>query len=359
MDTPVSSETEAVIKRAADAYLPLYGNGTAERIKLYDRTHNENDIRFVCVYEYSDGGKLVIKTAKNGFTTPERVVKWAELIEHYNTLGVYAPRMLKNTSGGYVTEIDGYVCYSEEFMDGDECEHTPTHDYRDYPYGEAALETLGMLAANPARTAAWRTAWCLYDKFDDNDPCDERYEYAQGLSKYFAEHMPKYADRAAAILRRYERLRSEFESVYRSLPQATFQGDLSNIVLTQDKQFKGLIDFNLSGSDTILNYIFCECSSSLYTWGKRSAEHMLDRSEQDKHDERMARFMRHAFRHYKLSDAERNAFTRYYQIGYPFLCNNKNFWAYNLSEYGELYTDTILTWIERQMNRIDADVLLP
>jgi hypothetical protein len=163
------------------------------------------------------------------------------------------------------------------------------------------------------------------------------------------------------MLEKYFKLRAAFEPVYRALPRAVFQGDLGphNTILTKDGAFKGVCDFNLSGTEPILNILSCECRSCWSGVEKEKFSMFSDAAAQGAHDARTARFLQHATRHYRLSDEEKRAFNMHYNITYAFRWQNYGFMKYHLRKQGKRHVPVILEWIERQMARSDAWQMLP
>ncbi|MCL2301354.1 MAG: phosphotransferase [Firmicutes bacterium] len=344
----------------------LYGQGEPEVLQAYDTSHGERDLRYVYLLRCPDGTKIALKAARNAFTTPERVEGWAALTEHYNALGIYAPRFLKTAQGQYTAGVGGFLVYAEEYIDGvmaEAQEETSAGkpDFRKSEAGVAMLETLGLAAANPAPLVPWSTSWCLYDRFDDDDQTDENSECATKLTAHIAENFPQYALRAQAVLAKYFQLRAEFEPIYRALPKAVFQGDLgpNNVVLDHNGAFKGVCDFNLSGTEPVLNMLLCECRACWNGTENEKFALFAEPGAQRAQDELTARFLRHATRHYKLTDAEKRAFNTLYNITYAFRWQNYGFLKYHLGKQGKRRAPVILEWIERQMARDDAWQMLP
>ena len=344
----------------------LYGQGAPEALQAYDTSHGEKDLRYVYLLRYPDGIKLALKVTRNAFTTPERVDGWAALTAHYNALGIYAPRFLKTLHGQYTARIGDFLVYAEEYIDGvmaeaQEDESDEKADFRKSEAGAAMLESLGLVAAQPAPLVPWHTAWCLYETFDDEEERDENADCAIKLAKHIATNFPKHAQRAQAVLDQYFRLRADFEPTYRTLPKAVFQGDLGpyNVILTNEESFKGLCDFNLSGTDTILNMLLCECRSCWSGTDKKLFHDFADPSSQQAHDEQTAQFLKHAARHYRFTDDEKRAFNTLYNITYAFRWQNYGFIKYHLRKQGKRHVPAVLDWIERQMSRNDAWQMLP
>ena len=344
----------------------LYGIGEPEILQALDTSHGEKELRFVYLLRCPDGTKLALKVTRNAFTTPERVEGWAALVEHYNALGIYAPRFLKNMQKRYTARIGEFLIYAEEYIDGTMAE-APNEtsngkpDFRKSEAGVIMLETLGLVAAHSAPLVPWHTSWCLYDKFDDDEETDENLECASKLTAFISSDFPKYKRQAQAILETYCRLRAEFEPIYRALPKAVFQGDLgpNNVVLTNNGAFRGVCDFNLSGTETILNMMVCECRSCWSGTEKEKLAMLSDSCAKRSHDELTAQLLKHATKHYKFTDAEKRAFQTYYNITYPFRWQNYGFIKYHLREQGGKCMPYILEWIEKQMSRDDAWQMLP
>jgi hypothetical protein len=264
---------------------------------------------------------------------------------------------LKNTIGAYSLNVDGFIIYAEECYEG------KTHaesELRDESVGASVLKSLGVVAANPAPLVPWYTAWCLYDTFDESDLYDENMICALNFIEYIEENLPAYSERATKILNKYKTMRTAFEAEYRSLPKAVFQGDLnsSNVLLTEAGMFRGLCDFNLSGTETILNILFCECCECWNGEDEEDIARLSDISAQYELDAATARQLSVVGEYYKFNDDEKSAFTRYYNITYPFRWVNYCFYMYHLRENGEKFAHDIFEWIERQMNRSDVEQIL-
>lgn len=318
----------------------------------------------VYIVEFPHMGKLAIKVTKNTFSTPERVKGWAELIEHYNHLGIYCPKIVRNKNGEYCATVDGYLVFAEEYMkyktvsERDECVTS------EQKYERKLYESIGLVAANPAPLVPWSTAYCIYDKFDKTDKYDENYECAMAIRDYYSDNIPEHAMRANKLFEEYCRRREKFEPIYRLLPKAVFQGDIneSNILITPTGYFKGMIDFNLSGTEIILNYTFCESFCCLDD--DSEIDLLLDTEALKKRDAWTAQRLAWIGKYYKFTDDEREAFTEYYNIVAPFRWPYHSFFLSLLKggeEYpdGRKYAKLILDWTEYQMTRNDVSSLLP
>lgn len=126
--------------------------------------------------------------------------------------------------------------------------------------------------------------------------------------------------------------------------------------------FIGLIDFNLSGTETILNYAFCE--SFCYLEDDSEIDLLIDTEALKKRDEWTKQRLTWIGKYYKFTDAEKEAFNEYYNIVAPFRSPYHYLFISvlkNKEKYpeGRKYAGLILDWIEYQMTRDDVSGLLP
>ena len=341
----------------------LYGE-EPKQIALHNSSRGDDDLRMVYIIEFANMDKLAIKVTKNTFTTPKRVKGWAELIKHYNNLGIYCPKIVCDRNGEYCAKVDGYLVFAEEYMKYKPVAGRDEYETGEYKYKRKLYESIGLVAANPAPLVPWHTAYCIYDKFDKTDKYDENYECAIAVRDYYSENIPEHAMYAKKLFEEYCRRRDKFEPIYRLLPKSVFQGDTneSNILITPTGDFKGMIDFNLSGTEIILNYTFCESFCCLDD--DSEIDLLLDAEALRKRDERIAQRLAWIGKNYKFTDYEREVFNEYYNIVAPFRWPCHSFFLSllrNREKYpdGRKYARLILDWTEYQMTRNDVSSLLP
>ncbi|MCL1787881.1 MAG: hypothetical protein FWG38_07815 [Defluviitaleaceae bacterium] len=325
--------------------------------KTHDSSRGDDDMRYTYILA-SDSNRMALKIAKNTFTTPERVAGWAMLANHYDNLGIYTPKFLKTIDGAYSFTCDGFTIYAEECVAGKTVDDWEAHDES---VKLDALKTLAIVATTPAPIVPWKTSWCLYDLFDESDSHDENMECAMAFTSHITKQFPAYSQQTQQIFNRYVAMRSAFEAEYRALPKAVFQGDLnpSNLVLADDGKFKGLYDFNLSGTETILNMLFCECCECWRGTEEEKAKQFANASYQMAMDKKAAERLAYVGKYYQFSPSEKMAFMKYFNITYPFRWVNFGFYMYHLDEIGEGFVPVILNWIETQMTRQDVGFMIP
>lgn len=159
----------------------LYSVENVKDYKMFDSSRGEADKRFTYLLWFDNGSSLAIKVSNNTFTSPERISGWSKTCKMYLDSGIYCPQIVGNLAGSLYSYIfiDGgkFIVYAEEtkkFKCVDEFENLPDKSN----YKDGALETIGIIASREQELVVWPTAFCLYDKFDENDRSDENYDCA-------------------------------------------------------------------------------------------------------------------------------------------------------------------------------------
>ena len=144
--------------------------------------------------------------------------------------------------------------------------------------------------------------------------------------------------------------RNALEKIYPQLPTSVFQADLNetNVLLDGGGQFKGLLDFNLSGRDSVLNYLFRQLMM-LCRFGRK--EPLYSRKENDKAIEYFLSKLTVAAQTYSFSQTEKEAAILLYRYLRPF-------WWRPAQEIAEVADDPqkvmqILNWVENELTRTD------
>lgn len=248
-----------------------------------DSSQGQNDYRRVYLVNYASGEKLAIKVTNNCFTTPKRIHGWADLIEHYNSAGIYAPSLVRTREGQFCFSAGDKIVYAEEwkkFL----CAHEFTPPVAFSEYEEDLYTTIGKIGA---------------------------------------------------------------------LPKTAFQGDLNrtNIMLDQSRRFAGVIDFNTSGTETILNYALCESVPKITE--DRELARLGEGAFRQQHDQILQRRLGYIQRHYTFTPQERAAFPKLYNVVVPFrwptFCNFRR----AVHQKQEKYYHAIIDWVWYQLTRTD------
>lgn len=348
--------------------ISLYYDSEVSEVKTLDLCRGDDDYRKVHIVD--DGHrKLVIKYLSNTFSDRRRIEGWFKLMDEYRKIGLYCPAVVPNRNGEllHCDTKDGrdYYTYAEEYSIYETAEHIGKDKYKDEQghdcFTPDVMRSLGKIASAKLDILDWASAYCLLEPFCAPDTTDEATECAVAFVNYIRDNIPAFLPRAEALLEMFYKRQEELKTVYPSLPTSCFQADLndSNILLDEDGNFVGLIDFNLCGKEPILNYavrealwgvsdkrLFGEKDSRLYFYDKE-----LDNLRINLFLENIAYIQES----YKFSSLEKDAF--------PVLFRYMNsFWWFHLDEIKLIKEDEskitqLFDWLEYQMTR--DDIRLP
>ncbi len=348
--------------------ISLYCDTEASDVKTLDLCRGDDDYRKI--YIVDDGRrKLAIKHFSNNFSDKRKIEGWFRLMEEYRKIGLYIPSVVPNRKGELLhsDNADGrdYYIYAEEYSVYETAEHIGKEKYQDKQGHDCfvpdVMRSLGKIASAELDILDWPSACCLLEPFCPPDTTDEATEYAVAFVNYIRDNIPEFLPQAEALLEMFFERQGEVNTFYSSLPTSCFQGDLndSNILLDENNKFVGLIDFNLCGKETILNYavrqalwavsdnrLFGENGSRLYFYDKE-----LDRLRIDLFLENLS-YVRET---YSFSSLERKVF--------PCLLRYMDsFWWFQLDEIKLIKDDEskitqLFDWLEYQMTR--DDIRLP
>lgn len=346
----------------------LYYHAPPKQVETLDVCHGDSDFRRVHI-TYDSLIKLAIKQTSNTFTDSERIAAWSRLINEYNKLGIYCPKIIPNCNGKEVFEYteDGrvYHVYAEEFAKYDTAKHIITDKLKDENgrpyYVDNMLRSVGKVASAHFDFMNFHSAYCLLEPHSAPDTTDEGTETALRFCNYIKENIPAFYPRVQELLEIFYRNQKALREIYHTLPVSCFQADLndSNVLLDEKGDFAGLIDFNLSGKEPVLNYTVRAAMWQIFDKRLHDEEDSrLYWYDEKLNDVRMNEFMRNIRcieEHYTYSEAERRAF--------PVLFRYMNsFWWHHVWEIERIKDnsekiDMLLCWLEHQMTR--DDIKLP
>ena len=228
-----------------------------------DTWTEEDDFRTLINVEYPEG-KFVIKAAWN-FTIPERVTGWVEMINNFREMGYYCPMLRKSRNGNYaeMLEVQGknFVVWEEEFAKYSlpkNVENKPrTPEGKRFVFEEELWEFVAKVGQKHF-TNTWgdslyvRLVPVALAKTDEITECVDKIE------SLIKEKPPKFTGRLERVLTLFRENKEKLEQVYFSLPTSVFQADTwdDNLLLDEEGHFRGVLDYNLSGKDTVLNMLF-------------------------------------------------------------------------------------------------------
>lgn len=216
------------------------------------------------------------------------------------------------------------------------------------------LATIGKIAAKPSRLVLWNSAFCMYDRFSDEDETDDTFAQAAELFDLLSAYIPERSYEIQRFRADYFALYASFEAEYRALPCAVFQADLnsSNVMIDSDHRFAGLIDFNMSGTEKVINYALCEC------WPGPSWEHelntLMDADSLAQNIELLRRRLAVIGKYYAYTPAERRAFPTLFRLVAPFRYPTFVMFRWVLRNEKTEHYNRVLDWLMHQFYHADA-----
>lgn len=232
---------------------------------LINRCRKDED-RFIYIVKLENNESFVIKFYKNNYNTIEKVNGWAKLAKIYKKHELKVPEFKRFEDGNYaiLNEDDGasYLVWAEEYI----CKKTLDDLNLDNNMSEDLLGQLGHYLGKMHDAAKkecikfnWNSPWVLFDNFSEDDKFDENYLNAYSLYIEL-KVLPVDLHLLENIWKCYNKIRDKLKIGYDKLPNGAVQGDLStnNILLDNNHNLYGIIDFNIAGNDVFVNHMMEE-----------------------------------------------------------------------------------------------------
>lgn len=324
------------------------------------------DSRWVVFLEF-DGGKYVIKIASNDFTTEERVNGWVGLIEEYRKLGCYSPALQRSLNGKYAERrlYRGKQCviWEEEFAKYCLWENLDKSVYMGadgkYVYHDEVLAFVGRVAEKHLKNFPGKSGWVRFEPMGSDETTDEVIECVETFDKLVRNKVPKYISRWEKILELFEKNKAELIEIYADLPTSVFQADFmrNNLLLDTEGHFKGLIDYNLAGEDTVIN-MFLSIILFGYSYNRKSAENPdtlpgLNEETQNSVIEIIRNTLKYLKQYYTFTEVEIKALPLLYKYIVPIEYSEIRALKENLED--EYKLDLLFDYMEHELSRSDMD----
>ncbi len=353
------------------AVLELYFSKRPGSVEVIDSSREGGDIRRT--YIADDGvKKLVIHEASNAFTNAGRIEAWARLREEYNRLGIYCPHVLPNLKGGishaFTVEGREHHVYAEEFAPYETVEAVGYDKFTDEAgkpsYLDDMLRSVGKVASAHFDFCDFSSAYCLLEPFCPPETTDETTESAEKFFEFVKAELPQYYPRAEALRDLFYKCRRDVEKIYSELPVSCFQADLNvSNILTENGRFRGVIDFNLSGREPVLNYVTRLAMNCVYEkelFDEENDElYFFDERLDDVRCESIRRSLGVIGEIYEFSARERELFPVLFRYMNSFWWEHMHM-IKRIKEQGSAgaeKADMLFAWLEHQMER--DDIMLP
>lgn len=286
-----------------------------------DSSRGDDDVRVNFILDK----KFVLKINTERAVNETRLNEIARLIERYRSIDVYCPKLFKTVTGNYSYHIEienkSYICYVEEFAPYTIC------DGDNGVPREEIIEHLGLFASRYSGIdlSDTNSMWSLIDLNPFDTDIDEKQENLNSL----VDCLEKLGlnDLAERVVRFNDETRKHIKKHYKLLPRCVYQADLNATnILAENNHFKGLIDFNLYGTEVNINCFLNETNwfPEKEDFKKMSVEEMLQCM-----DDEQNKNMTIILKHYTLSELEMKLLPYYKRIidleQFPNVCELKRY----------------------------------
>lgn len=233
--------------------LAAYGVQGAGAIRLVDSTRDETDVRL----NYIIGRRWVLRYCNRGSMTERRMADLNRLIERYRRAGILCPAFLPDAAGNYLHARGPLECYLSEYINLRLANEAEGIDAERLLF-QVQASVASFAEAN--RNADLSDTMGMYSLFDLS-PFDlpVGYDEKQDNFNHLLEllHRKREDELAARLEARHSLVRQNLRAVYRSLPRCVFQADenFSNVLIDAKGDFAGFIDFNLAGTEVVVNQL--------------------------------------------------------------------------------------------------------
>ncbi len=215
-------------------------------------------------------------------------------------------------------------------------------------YKEAALRLTAQAGAQRWGFVDFPSAYCILEPFDPSEDDDEVMECALRVKKMMEKEFPEQRSRFQRIWDAFLENKVALSRVYQQLPVSVFQADMGggNVLLDEDLRLVGVLDFNLSGRETVLNMLFRE---SFVNFEDDEKNMLYDGELQEKAFTLFIENLEIIKKHYTFSQAEADAAPLLYRYLRPF-------WWYTVravetSRKDAAKIERVLAWMEVEQAR--------
>lgn len=235
------------------AELSKYGYSGYGDICLIDTSHSSDDIRL----NYIIDKKWVLRFCNAPEMTETRLTELNRLIERYIQFGLQCPRFLTDQNGRFFHDWNGLICYLQEYINLPTAYEVKLEPQEEDDVWQEILDSVAAFAEmfKNVDLSSTMGMYSLFDLAPYDIPVgkDEKQQNFENLCKALLEIGEiALAERLQA---KHTMIREKIRSVYKDLPRCVFQADenLSNVLVDENHHLAGLIDFNMAGTEVIVN----------------------------------------------------------------------------------------------------------
>lgn len=310
------------------------------KINLINKRCFDDDVRYIYKLELTDG-LYCLKLQDNNFTSMTRVNKTAELVKKYNDLGLYCPKYIKLLNGSYsaciMKENRSFVMWIEEYVKfeplRDSSAETSSEDFQlqiaKY-IGEVATRLLDF-------HYPFKSPYIMFEPFDETTCSVDEYEEFFTMVYDDLRHDRNIDHETLEYVKDFfYSTRKKIKAKYLKLPESVFQSDLQDEnLITKNGELKGLIDFNLAGTEKVLTYFINETA---YQENNAIGDKWISDEYIHKHSILFKKKYDLFTKYYTLNNLEKEIFEDLYKIIVPFkyypLTEIRGY--YKMSDYQEV-----------------------
>lgn len=277
---------------------------------LIDTSFNDKDQR----YNYEINERYFLKINNSPEKTEGFLEDIMTLVDRYKSIGVYSPCLYKTSQGryGYTIEVgpNKFTCHLEEKAPFRLC---PSQEEVDYAFKTDMLAHVGKLASRYTNhnLSKQKSMWALGDFTKDHEGVDEKQENFDDLILTLSKHGED--ELVSKLTRENTALRRNINSAVDKLPKCVYQGDLnaSNIVIDDHHRFRGVIDFNLFGTEVNIN---CFLNEAMYFFEKEDFEVLSADEIYHKMMDTQNKLLSSILSHYTLNNDEKEVMKDYKKL---------------------------------------------
>ena len=233
--------------------LSKFGIGSANTMKLIDTTRDALDVRL----NYIIDKKWVLRFCNAPDMTEKRMAELNRLIGRYRTMGFQCPAFIADDNGKYLHPWKQFLCYLSEYIDWPLASDTELNDEEQLIFQVAESVALFAETYRDVDLSETMGMYSLFElaPFDIPNGMDEKQDnFNKLISLLRSEGEDDLANRLEL---QHTDVRCKLKAVFHKLPRCVFQGDenFSNVLIDDTQNFIGFIDFNLAGTEVIVNQL--------------------------------------------------------------------------------------------------------
>lgn len=303
--------------------MKAYDLPVSSEVEMIDSSRGDQDIRHNYILDH----KYVLRVNSTKALSEDILKNLNRLIHRYNDFGVRAPLFLEDPNGIILHQDNEMIYYVSEYLDG----MTPSDEMSEEQEATLVRERLQLISSFAAKyknvgLLPFMSMYSIIELSPDDEliGMDEKQanlnQFVQVLRNCGEEQMADHIEKVN------EETRDKLLRFYKELPRCSFQGDENwqNLIIDEKYHIQGLFDFNMAGTDVIVNYF---ANNALLEPDYLDEEHMTKLSAAE-----IFQMTLDAFRentkvleaHYNFSEMEKIAYTLYARIvlisAFPNVC---------------------------------------